>query len=81
MLSEYHILKPFISNYIFDEKYQYKDFDKKEVVGVVLASSSLIRKEFTINRIKNLISKKELNLSVSEEGFEFSTMFTITNKK
>lgn len=80
MLEQYHILKPLISNYIFDEKYQYNDMNKKEVVGVVLSASSLIRKDYTLNRVKNLIAKKELNLSVSEEGMEYSTMFIITKK-
>lgn len=77
MLPEYHILKPLISNYIFDEKYQYNDFDKKEVVGVMLSASSLLRKEYTLNRIRNLINKNGLSITVSEEGFEDSGKFII----
>lgn len=77
MLSEYQILRPFIANYIFDEMYQYKDFDKKEVVVVMVSASSLIRKDYTINRVRNLISKNKLNLTVSEDGFEDSSRFII----
>ena len=77
MLSEYQILRPFIANYIFDEMYQYKDFDKKEVVGVMVSASSLIRKDYTINRVRNLISKNGLNITVSEDGFENSNKFII----
>lgn len=77
MLPEYLILKPFIANYIFDEMYQYKDFDKKEVVGVMVSASSLIRKDYTINRVRNLISKNGLSITVSEEGFENYNRFII----
>lgn len=77
MLKEYSILRPFIANYIFDEKYQYKDFNKKEVVGVIVSASSLIRKDYTINRVRNLINKNGLSITVSEEGFENSNRFII----
>lgn len=80
MLSEYKILRPFIANYIFDEMYQYKDFDKKEVVGVLVSASSLVRKDYTINRVRNLISKNGLSITVSEEGFEDSNRFIIKFK-
>jgi hypothetical protein len=77
MLAEYSILRPFIANYIFDEMYQYKDFNKKEVVGVMVSASSLIRKDYTINRVRNLINKNGLSITVSEEGFENSNRFII----
>ena len=77
MMSEYQILRPFISNYIFDEMYKYKDFNKKEVVGVMVSASSLIRKDYTINRVRNFISKNGLSIIVSEEGFEDSNRFVI----
>lgn len=77
MLSEYQILRPFIANYIFDEMYQYKDFDEKEVVGVMVSASSLLRKEYTLNRVRNLINKNGLSITVSEEGFEDSNRFII----
>lgn len=80
MLSEYQILRPFIANYIFDEMYQYKDFDKKEVVGVIVSASSLLRKGYTINRVRNLINKNGLSITVSEEGFEDSNRFIIKFK-
>ena len=77
MIEQYQILRPFIANYIFDEMYQYKDFDNKEVVGVMVSASSLIRKDYTINRVRNLISKNGLSITVSEEGFENSSRFII----
>ena len=77
MIEQYQILRPFIANYIFDEMYQYKDFDNKEVVGVMVSASSLIRKDYTINRVRNLISKNGLSITVSEEGFEGSNRFII----
>jgi hypothetical protein len=77
MLSEYALLKPHIINYTFDETIMYKDFQKKEVVSVSLSASSILRKDFTINRIKNLISKKGLSLTVSEDGLDNSTKFII----
>ena len=77
MIEQYQILRPFIANYIFDEMYQYKDFDKKEVVGVMVSASSLIRKDYTINRVRNLISKNGLSITVSEDGFENSNKFII----
>lgn len=80
MLSEYQILRPFIANYIFDEMYQYKDFDEKEVVGVMVSASSLLRKEYTLNRVRNLINKNGLSITVSEEGFENSNRFIIKLK-
>ena len=80
MLSEYKILRPFITNYIFDEIYQYKDFNKKEVVGVMMSASSLIRKDYTINRVRNLINKNGLSITVSKEGFEDSNRFIIKLK-
>ena len=77
MIEQYQILRPFIANYIFDEMYQYKDFDNKEVVGVMVSASSLIRKDYTINRVRNLISKNGLSITVSEDGFENSNRFVI----
>ena len=77
MLPEYLKLKPFIANYIFDEMYQYKDFNKKEVVGVMVSASSLVRKVYTINRVRNLISKNGLSITVSEDGFKDSSRFII----
>ena len=77
MIEQYQVLRPFIANYIFDEMYQYKDFDKKEVVGVMVSASSLIRKVYTINRVRNLISKTGLSITVSEDGFENSNKFII----
>ena len=77
MIEQYQILRPFIANYIFDEMYQYKDFNKKEVVGVMVSASSILRKEFTLNRVRNLISKNGLSITVSEDGFENSNRFVI----
>lgn len=77
MITEYQILKPLIENHITDEKPMYKDFDKKEVLGIMVCAPSVLRKEFVMNKVKNLIVKKQLNLSVSEEGMEFTTMFKI----
>ena len=77
MIEQYQVLRPFIANYIFDEMYQYKDFDKKEVVGVMVSASSVLRKEFTLNRVRNLISKNGLSITVSEDGFENSNKFII----
>jgi hypothetical protein len=77
MIEQYTLLKPHIINYTFDETIMYKDFDKKEAVSVSLNSSSLLRKDFTLNRIRNLISKKGLSLTVSEDGLDNSTKFII----
>ena len=42
MFEDYKKLRPFISEFTFGIKLQYKDFDKKEVVGVLVSSSSLV---------------------------------------
>lgn len=77
MIDQYLLLKPLIVNYVFDETFTYKDFDNKEVVSVLLSSSSILRKDYVLNRVRNLISKKELKLEVGDEGFEKTSRFII----
>ena len=66
MFEDYKKLRPFISEFTFGIKLQYKDFDKKEVVGVLVSSSSLIRKGSTMKRVSKLIRDMELDLKVDE---------------
>jgi hypothetical protein len=67
------ILKPLISNWVHDE---ILSEDR-----VYLSSSSIVRKEFTKNRILNLISKHNLNLKVWEDNtMEYSDRFIISKK-
>lgn len=79
ILSEYEKLKPHIKNYVSPEKYQYSDLDFKEIIGVMVSASSLIRKDYTMNRVKNLIAKLKLNLEVVDE-VEDIALFTIRIK-
>ena len=66
MFEDYKKLRPFISEFTFGIKLQYKDFDKKEVVGVLVSSSSLLRKGSTMKRVRKLIRDMELDLKVDE---------------
>ena len=71
MINEYFILKPLISNWIHDE---ILSEDR-----VYLSASSIVRKEFTKNRIKNLIAEHKLSLKVWEDNtMEFSDRFIIS---
>ena len=77
MFEDYKKLRPFISEFTFGIKLQYKDFDKKEVVGVLVSSSSLIRKGSTMKRVSKLIRDMELDLKVDEYNDRLS-FFRIT---
>ena len=71
MLEYDKILRPLISNWIHDERIS-ED-------RVYLSASSIVRKEFTKNRILNLISKHNLNLKVWEDNtMEYSDRFIIS---
>ena len=73
MINEYSILKPLISNWIHDE---ILSEDR-----VYLSASSIVRKEFTKNRIKNLIAEHKLSLKVWEDNtMEYSDRFIISKK-
>jgi len=79
MTSNYQKLKPLIENYIHDEKPIYNGFDKTEIVGYTVSAPSVVRKDFTINKINNLISKHNLNIKVFEtKEMEFSDRFVIS---
>ena len=79
MFEDYKKLRPFISEFTFGIKLQYKDFDKKEVVGVLVSSSSLIRKGSTMKRVRKLIRDMELDLKVDEYNDRLS-FFRIIKK-
>lgn len=66
MIEHYNALRPLISNWIHGEKYKYENEWNDNPIEVHLSASSLVRKMYTINRIKNLISKHNLNLKVFE---------------
>ena len=81
MITEYNKIKPLIANWVHNEMFQYKDLGSDEVVGVVVSSSSLPRKKFTLNRISNVIAREGLDLIVKEDNTqEFSDRFLITKK-
>jgi hypothetical protein len=82
MLSDYQKLKPLIENYIHDEKPIYNGFDKTEIVGYTVSAASIIRKQYTMNKIKNLISKLDLDISIFEDKtMEFTDRFIIAKKE
>jgi hypothetical protein len=82
MTADYQTLKPLISNSIFDEKPIYNGFDKKEIVGYTVSAASIIRKQYTMNKIKNLISKLDLDISIFEDKtMEFTDRFIIAKKE
>lgn len=68
MLSEYEKLKPMIVNCVHNERMKV-DLDNTPVtvLEVHLSAPSIIRKEFTINKIRNLIAKHNLNLKCWED--------------
>jgi hypothetical protein len=67
MIEQYKILSPYIKNCTTDESFKYEDFNKEKVIEVHLSASSLVRKPYTICRIKNLISKHKLDLKCWED--------------
>jgi hypothetical protein len=82
MLSDYQKLKPLIENYIHDEKPIYNGFDKTEIVGYTVSAASIIRKQYTMNKIKNLISKLDLDISIFEDKtMEITDRFIIAKKE
>jgi hypothetical protein len=82
MSEHYHQLKKLIENYVHDEKPIYNGFDKTEIVGYTLSASSFIRKQYTMNKIKNLISKLNLDLIIFEDKtMEMSDRFIIAKKE
>jgi hypothetical protein len=82
MLSNYQKLKPLIENYIHDEKPVYNGFDKTEIVGYTVSAASIIRKQYTMNKIKNLIGKLDLEILVFEDkSMEMSDRFIIAKKE
>lgn len=71
MKEEYYILYPKIKNWIHGEKIL-ED-------RVYLCASSIVRKDYTINRIRNLIAEHNLNLKVFEDNtMDFSDRFIIS---
>lgn len=81
MVEHYQNLKPLIENYVHDEKPIYNGFDKTEIVGYTLSASSFIRKQYTMNKIKNLIGKLNLDLIIFEDKtMEMSDRFIIAKK-
>jgi hypothetical protein len=81
MSTDYQKLKLLISNSIFDEKPIYNGFDKTEIVGYTVSAASIIRKQYTMNKIKNLISKLDLELMVTEDNtMELTDRFIICSK-
>ena len=71
MINEYYILKPLISNWITTAILR--------ADRVYLSASSIVRKEFTNTRIKNLIAEHKLSLKVFEDStMEFSDRFIIS---
>ena len=82
MAKDYQKLRETISNYVHDEKPIYNGFDKTEIVGYTLSASSFIRKPYTMNKIKNLISKLNLDLIIFEDKtMEMSDRFIIAKKE
>lgn len=78
MIEEYSILKPLIKNWIHDERYMYSEKTFLPI-EVHLSASSIVRKDFTMNRIRNLISKHNFNLKVFEGNtMEYSDRFIIS---
>jgi hypothetical protein len=67
MLNDYQILKEKIKNFTNNERFSYSDFSGEEVIAVHLSAPSIVRKNFTLNKIQNLISKHNLNLKVFEK--------------
>ncbi|HXS61095.1 MAG TPA: hypothetical protein VN703_09840 [Candidatus Sulfopaludibacter sp.] len=81
MLNDYQILRPLINNIVHDERFKNQEFSDDKILEVHLSASSIIRKDFTINRIKNLIAKHKLNLKVFEDDtMEFNDRFIISKK-
>ena len=71
MINEYNRLRPLISNWVHNERIS-ED-------RVHLSASSIVRKEFTKNRIKNLIAEHKLSLKVFEDNtMEYSDRFIIS---
>lgn len=82
MTTAYQKLKPLIENYVHDEKPIYNGFDKTEIVGYTLSASSFIRKQYTMNKIKNLIGKLNLDIIIFEDKtMEVSDRFIIAKKE
>lgn len=73
MINDFLILKKYINNWVHNESYKYADWDRKVVSEVHLSAGAIIRKDFTMNRIKNLISKHNLNLKVWEDDTMLQT--------
>jgi hypothetical protein len=82
MTPDYQKLKPLISNSVFDEKPIYNGFDKTEIVGYTVSAASIIRKQYTMNKIKNLIGKLNLHLIIFEDKtMEITDRFIIAKKE
>jgi hypothetical protein len=82
MPTDYQKIKPRIENYIHDEKPIYNGFDKTEIVGYTVSAASIIRKQYTMNKIKNLICKLNLDLIIFEDKtMEMSDRFIIAKKE
>ena len=78
MITDYQLLKPLISNYVHNEIFKY---DNGFPIEVHLSASSVLRKDFTKNKIQNLISKHDLNLKVFESSeMEQNDRFIISKK-
>lgn len=82
MTKDFEIIKEKMKNSLFNEKPIYNGFDKTEIVGYTLSASSFIRKQYTMNKIKNLINKLNLALIIFEDKtMEMSDRFIIAKKE
>lgn len=81
MTKDFEIIKEKMKNSLFNEKPIYNGFDKTEIVGYTVSASSLLRKEFTLNRAQNLVQKFGLNLNVFEDdSMKLTDRFIISKK-
>lgn len=80
MPEHFTILIPMLSGICEIKFPQYLGFDKKVIVGIFCSASSWIRKDYTIDRINEIIERLKLNLEVDEDELYSTNYFKIKSK-